>query len=300
MCKEEDRLCNPVAWEAVFLTLNISSLLINTLHHVILSRIIALKGTNYLLILRFIAALDIAEALVSCVRVSCTFRPLFLDSRIFSTCFTVLSSVFTIRYYIMATACVERLTTIMYPMSYSTSCFASRIALWMALQIILLVIFNIIIDSVFFTDICMSTYYGPIDVSGFWPPKFILSLRVVASCVILIALIIMFLELNKMKKRSLTEQQRELVVATKTVMIISALLVACLIPPFIGLALLGVTKTRHDIFTPLGLVAFFVYGILNTIVYGWRNASYRKALIDTVKRVYSRQLVNSSGEAQQS
>ena len=278
LCRPEDTLCNPVAMEITLVGLNLLSVVINSLHLFILSKISLLRGTPYLRLLQFIAGVDVADGLVCALRASCFPRKLLQSSRPLSAVVTVLASLLTLKYYMVLSIVIERVLALVFPMNYKTNLFIRKISLWLSLQIAAVMLESVVHNAVFYYDICIITQYGPNDVSGVWTSKIITAMRVLPSSLILILITSVFAKLWKMRKQTLTTPEKEVVAATKSVMIISLMMISCLIPPFLTLILLPTYSLSHHTLTTSGLIFFTLYSIMNSVVYGWRTEKYRQVV----------------------
>ena len=280
LCRPDDTLCNPLPIEITLVGLNLLSVFINSLHLFILSKISSLRGTPYLCLLQFIAGVDVADGLVCALRASCFPRKLLQSSRPLSAVVTVFASLLTLKYYMVLSIVIERVLALVFPMKYKTNLFIRKISLWLSLQIAVVMLESVVHNAFCYNDICISTHYGPNDISGFWPSKIIIAMRVAVSLVIAALMARVFYELWKMRKQSLTNQQREIIAATKSVMIICGMLICCLFPPFISLSLIRNHSVTHRATSPISLIAFILYSIMNCIVYGWRTKKYRQVVAD--------------------
>ena len=278
LCRPDDTLCNPLPIEITLVGLNLLSVFINSLHLFILSKISSLRGTPYLCLLQFIAGVDVADGLVCALRASCFPRKLLQSSRPLSAVVTVFASLLTVKYYMVMSIAIERVIALAYTMKYKRSLFIRKISLWLSLQIAVVMLESVVHNAFCYNDICISTHYGPNDISGFWPSKIIIAMRVAVSLVIAALMARVFYELWKMRKQSLTNQQREIIAATKSVMIICGMLICCLFPPFISLSLIRNHSVTHRATSPISLIAFILYSIMNSVVYGWRTDKYRQVV----------------------
>ena len=280
LCRPDDTLCNTLGMEITLVSLNLLSVVINSLHLFILSRISSLRGTPYLRLLQFIAGVDVADGLVCALRASCFPRKLLQSSRPLSAVITVFASLLTVKYYMVMSIAIERVIALAYTMKYKRSLFIRKISLWLSLQIAVVMLESVVHNAVCYNDICINTHYGPNDVSGFWTSKIIITMRIVPSVAIITLMAKVFYELWKMRKLALTNQEKEVVTATKSIMIICTMIVCCLIPPFLSLSLIRNHSAAHHIFNPISLIGFILYSIMNCIVYGWRTKKYRQVVAD--------------------
>lgn len=278
-CRPDDTRCNPLSWEIPFLTLNVTSILINSLHLVILSKVKSLQGSAFLRLLQFMAVADLVEGFVSAFRVSCWFRDVLIQSRPLSACVTTLGSVITIRYHFMMSAVIERLIALSNPLHYKYNLFVRKISLWLSLQVITVLGINATLDTIFYEDICLNTYYGPNDLNSIWPLRVNFSLRTIPAIIMVAGMGKILHTLRTTVSPSITTQKKEILAATKTIMILCGMIVFCLIPPLAGIFLRTDIHVKHCNVSPISLICFFTFGISNTIVYGWRNKRYRNVVM---------------------
>ena len=278
LCRPDDTLCNPLPIEITLVGLNLLSVFINSLHLFILSKISSLRGTPYLCLLQFIAGVDVADGLVCALRASCFPRKLLQSSRPLSAVVTVFASLLTLKYYMVLSIVIERVLALVFPMKYKTNLFIRKISLWLSLQIAAMMLESFVHNAIFYYDICIITQYGPNDVSGVWTSKIITAMRVLPSSLILILITSVLVKLWNMRKLTLTTPEKEVVAATKSVMIISLMMISCLIPPFITLILLQNHSQSHHTMGTIGLIFFSLYSIMNSVVYGWRTEKYRQVV----------------------
>ena len=278
LCRPDDSLCNRLAIEITLVGLNLLSVVINSLHLFILSKIRSLQGTPYLRLLQFIAGVDVADGVVCALRASCFPRKVLQNSRPLSAIVTVFASLLTVKYYMVLSIAIERFIALAFPLKYQGSLFIRKISLWLSLQIAAVMLESVVQNILQYKSICINIHYGPNDVSGFWTSKIIMAMRILPSLAIIILMTKVFLELRKMKKKALSSREKELVNATKSVMIICCMMVSCLIPPFLSLFLIRNTSITHITTGTISLVAFILYSIMNSIIYGWRTDKYRQVV----------------------
>lgn len=287
LCRADDSMFNPPGWEVIFLMLNITSIIINSLHLVIISQIRSLTGTAYLRLLQFLAAADIFEGFMSSIRVSNVFRNVLRINRPLSACVTTLGSVLTLRYHFMMSAIVERAIAVCRPLQHRNHLFIRKLPVWLTCQTFFIISTSALMDVLYYKDICINTYYGPNDMNKPCPQGVMFSLRIIPSVVIIIGITKILYELQKTSGLSITNRQRERVAATKTIMILCVMIMFCLIPALVGILLRTNMAVKHSITSPMSLLGFFVYGIANTVVYGWRNKKYRRIVAEAVRKAFS-------------
>ena len=278
LCRSDDTLCNSLAIEITLVGLNLLSVVINSLHLFILSKIRSLQGTPYLCLLQFIASIDVADGVVCALRASCFPRKVLQSSRPLSAVVTVFASLLTVKYYMALSIAIERFIALVFPLKYERNLFIRKISLWLCLQIGAVMLEGVWHNLFQYESICINTHYGPNDISTNWTSKIIMAMRILPSLAIVILMTMVFLELGNMKKKALSSQEKELVNATKSVMIICCMMVSCLIPPFLSLFLIWNTSITHITTGTVSLVAIVLYSIMNSIIYGWRTDKYRQVV----------------------
>ena len=286
LCRPDDTLCSSLAIEVTLVGLNLLSVVINSLHLFILSKIRSLQGTPYLCLLQFIASIDVADGVVCALRASCFPRKVLQSSRPLSTVITVFASLLTVKYYMVLSIAIERFIALVFPLKYQWNLFIRKISLWLCLQIAAVMLEGVWHNLLQYGSICINTHYGPSDVSTNWTLKITMAMRIIPSFVIFILMTKVVLELSKMKRKALSNQEKEVVNATKFVMIICGMVISCLIPPFMSLYLIWSESTSHQLIDTISLVSFTLCSIMNSVIYGWRTKTYRKVVADFLRCHY--------------
>ena len=96
--------------------------------------------------------------------------------------------------------------------------------------------------------------------------------------------VLVLVELCKMRKRAHTGQQQDSINATKYILTIVAVFIMCLCPLYVDLLIdLRSYPTLALVLDWFSIVAFMLYGIVNTVIYGWKNKTYRSVFCQLIK-----------------
>lgn len=259
------------------ITLNSISLLINILHVIVLSQMKSLKNTPYRAVLYNIAFSDIYYGLSELLR-------LLRKREYFPVAFipwiivfnTVTNGGLMARYWLMAASTTERFVAVCRPMRYSTSAYINYLHFWMIpywIAPILLSLSKEVIDP----KICLTYHFGPLNLGSKYAPVIIYLSEAIPLLFACIALTLVIIELWKMKKRSLSEHEKEVMRATLYVVVITGILVVFMMYPLIQQILITKKLVVHGMFY-VGQLIYAFYGIVNTVIYGAMTPAYRRQI----------------------
>ena len=288
--------CNTeLAWKYLVVTLNITSILVNTLHLVLLNRIAALRGTSYLFILKLISIADIYST-VNILACFCDFHRLFLGENIYYA--ALLAAIKNhgglVRFDTLAVASIERYLSICYPLCGSLHCdrLVSRKNL-VRLIAVSFWTFSLLVS--FFTmfafsdGLCLAPMFGPSNIRN--TPS--ISQLVNMGYIIILTIIMLFSHIATLRQLKLIQRRgdhmqgaaddRLSTQAVYYILTINIMYYICLVPAVIIIILKPLGLTVDDLAWSI-YALYSCYGSANVIVYGWRNSSYRTLAIALLVR----------------
>lgn len=268
-------------WGTVITASNATSLTINILHLYILTRLDILKGVKYRNILIHITLADIISSLSLTVIYSC--RNVFLIYELNKVgvpqgwqLVAVHSSIgvpFYTYYWIFVIAAIEQYYAICQPLRYSQSIFTrhiSRILALVWLIVTILVCLQMTLSSLYATSPAVFfSILGTIDCAYKLTPCIVTSSLLTRS----------MMELSHMSNRQPTEGTHQL----RTM----AVYLTAIFTIFAIYTLFDITVTVYDMTYTLSNEFVLdrvrntvkpAYGILNTVIYGWRTKAYRQQI----------------------
>ena len=291
VCDGTEKLCVDPAMEWTVNIINIVAVGVNILHMIVLRKIDTLQGTPYLKILLSMAISDILCAVMSVPERLCMVRRFLSTShQAYTATLSIIASTFIgFRYYHLAFAALNQFYTICFPLHYAGSVIATKTSLALGFVFMFTMTMSIIKDSVFSGSLCIDTMYGPTNespsVDNITGAKIItIVLSLVPLVFIILLSVLVLVELCKMRKRAHTGQQQDSINATKYILTIVAVFIMCLCPLYVDLLIdLQSYPTLALVLDWFSIVAFMLYGIVNTVIYGWKNKTYRSVFCQLIK-----------------
>ena len=284
-CDGSSQVCLAETWqEYLLLGLDLLSLVANPIHIYVLTRFKQKLQTTYMKTLILITICDILVAATQIFRFNCAFRKSAANSYIISILtLSVLDSVNYNRFTVLSLAFFDRWLALAYPFKYTNSIFVERFKLVSSIPIGLVFALTLLRNVIFRNDMCIKEDKGisncstaatqAMSCSTFYTIAFIFDI---------VFLILLLRELRKMKqKSSLTAEDKELRNATNTVIVITLLYFVCFMwQPVIVFASTfpAVTPTVEYYCMYMTHVLYSLYGLVNIVVYGLMNESYRNKL----------------------
>jgi hypothetical protein len=238
------QLCSPVqpvpGGGYGLMALNAFSIILNGFHIFVLSKMRSLKGSVYLHILVHLSAADMIYAL------RMIFQSVFADPSLFKS-LTVGPVAFYwsfnamclwIRFWIMAAASFERYYALCRALTYESSRIISSIPIWLPIVWLVCYATAVVFMVSLELDLCFSRLVGPMfrRSDEFMVTMYTMQLAPGVFTAILLAQVLV--ELYRMRKRYLTNDEKQVKAATKYLIAIMALLYAGLLPPLFTNAIL--------------------------------------------------------------
>lgn len=259
---------------------NVFSIFANIIHMVILSLIPSLKKSSYYHVLLHISISDIHYALYAICRLTLNRAEYFQNSPKFVYLIydIIMTSADSNRYLILAMASFERYSALCRPMAHTTSKFTVYIHIWLPCSWIVIFVWTSIGVGVFHEDLCFNPLTGPSTAYGKVSGAVII-LGAVGPCLLAIAALQtrVLAELLRMRETNITREQTTIRKATHSLLIIIGVFYLCLTPTmaaFLNRLYRGPTYRSLDYY--LGSVLFSsLYGVVNTLIYGWMTPAYR-------------------------
>lgn len=282
ICEEDGRI-DAVGYPLA--AFNIFSILANILHMIILSNMTALKRSSYYHVLMHLSLTDIYYSLFATCGMTLNRMEYFQDVPIFLIMiYTILyKASHSSRYVILAVATAERYSALCRPLQHTSSKFIVYIHIWLPIFWLLNLTWASVGIGLFPEELCFTEFSGP--TIGYGPisgPIFVMAW--VGSFIIIIIVLQgrVLAELYHLRGANLTREKLAIKRSTKYLVAIIGTFFVCLIPT--ATALLnrlfdGPSYNTLDYY--LGTVLFSsLYGVINVVIYGWMNPSYRyRALV---------------------
>ena len=261
-------------WGIGITTLNAISLLVNIFNLIILTRMASLKGRPYKWILIHICLADIGSALLLIMVYSCLEGYVYvsmLTAKFPFTIYLVHLPTHTSN-WIFLVASVEQYYSICKPLAYESSTFVSKLSVILILMWVLsfcwLVLHLIIVRFATSSPEAASLANAVLSIASFMP----LALAAVP-------LIFVVKELMKMRQKALAANQQQSLRAAAYLIIIYVI--------FLIFSLFDLFTSYIRIVSPwlikfpaqrLRNITKPLYGILNTVIYGFRTKAYRQEM----------------------
>ena len=304
-----ENMCGQPVWEEIVLAVNIIAIVVNILHYITLqvarktSEVSQANNSAWQKLLNQFAITDAACGFSGLMR-ACIFRRLVYGKSLrLGAVITFLSDISVgVRYYVLALACYDRCVAIRWPFRYSTDILIVRINtvcaifwFWSAATII-------VRDILFLEEICINDFVG---VTNLYTENLLataISFTVITppALVIIVLTVTLLIELHKMRIAGASQttgmlqiQQRRMQritnKATFYTAVNSIIFIACLMPLIITSCLVAATDILADMSVNSynnvlysGILLTFMFGILNTVLYGWLNKRYRVAFVTLI------------------
>lgn len=258
------------------IAVNIFCLLVNCFHVLVLSQLKVLNRDSYRSVLYHISIADMCNSVAMSVRIFVKDYRVFTEQPVEFTIFydVVLDSAVFLRYNILAGASVERFIAVCRPLSYGSSWYINNIH--NSLAVFWFYTFAAVTarSIIFWDKYCISGFLGPTNILSFWP-------TIMAACsagppllITLMMMVLVCVEIAKMSRRSNTDQEKVIYSAAKYLIIIIIMFYVFLLVPILNY-ILAMTDTFFFGVGYMEYSLYSVYGILNTVIYGWMHVNYR-------------------------
>ena len=285
VCKGYDDLCTATWYEAIIFLVNIVSIIINILHIVILRRIATRSsgGTHnspsaYHKLIVLVSVVDILCAAVNMIKVSCRLHHLLSQAPQWISVAVLIAedAVLMYRYPLLIIACAERYVALCYAMRPAAKIFRRYLNLWLLIGFIIMT--ALYITRALTSHICVHPVVGVMGKSQASLIIFLLSILIpLAMATVLIALSIA--EMRKMQKKTVTSEDEQFIRnSTIYIIIISVAFYLCFIPAIVSLLVKVVGKIETEYTAMVVNIVTSLYGIVNTLIYGWKHKRYREEL----------------------
>lgn len=290
-CVKSGDVCMEIHWEVLLYFLNAVEVIANILHLIVLSKLEKTKGLNYLRLLQAVSLSDIGNGLCAALNVLCPLRKHLCGSSLvyIQTHTGIVAGFLFWRNNVLATASVDRALALTRPFQYASSLLSRhRLGVLAALPVISLAsgVVQALLNDICVDPVLGATLQAP---KSFWATVFAQFAIGIPLIVITTSSIASLRVLYKMRRRALDAQQEEVNRGARYVILCSGIFIATLVPLFvIGL----VQHADNNVAAPVkavGLATYGLYGILNTILYGWSNGTYRKTLVNMFSKFNTKQ-----------
>lgn len=135
-------------------------------------------------------------------------------------------------------------------------------------------------------NICVDSIFGPIVLDSFGTIILGEGVVIISTISSLVLNILVLLEIQRMKRRALQGQDYELIKAAHYIMVVTAAIVLLMVPTIAIMPLIqrvrGAGKPPPSALMWFSLFSNAVYGLFNTLLYGFMFKAYRQAVITTL------------------
>ena len=294
-CVNSSGECIDYYASAMFVSLNILSVMVNLIHIIVLVNMQSLKNRKCFWILLNLTLADTVGAIFIAISCSCAVYELLISAKngiVFVLITIGQQSSLMCRYYQLTLACLDRYYAVCKPFDYNTSRLINNIGKLSALSWIIPTIIPIVKVSLTVDKACLgefSTYEISISTPNGWFDIFTSCFIAVPSLVTAVLLIKVSRELKRMSARgNMTSEDREVKSATRYVIGTCVMFYCSVIPLVAGLCLHGIIgDPRNPIIRAFLIVVIIcqtLYGVGNIILYGFLNPTYQQRIKDIFRR----------------
>ena len=257
-------------WGVSITTVNSISLIMNTFHLIIISRMPSLKGRRYKYILIHITLADMCSAALLIWVYSCLeafFRVMILTNK-FPIALNIVSWPINTNHWIFLVAGIEQYYSICKPLVYESSRFVDKLPVIMILTWVISFCWTIV-----------QTVAGTIVTSSTAIHTGINTIHYLPLILAAIPLTMVVKELAKMRKKTLAANQRQSLRASVYLIIIYMIFtVFGLFDLFTGYIHIVDSTLLKFPAQRLRSISKAFYGVLNTVIYGFRTKAYRQEI----------------------
>lgn len=285
LCPDEENVCTGKILEYSTLGVNVFSVIVNIFHMLVLSRLQWLKRQAYYYILVHISVIDTASAVVMMFRSSCALNHLALNlPPLVGAVVSGLYDTFGLmRWYVVTFACVERYLAVCQTLRYSSYSLVTHIGKILTFLWIPALAMMLGRDIMFKDTVCIDPSLGVLNFTSMGPGIF-------STFNLLVPTIVSFVTMTK-TWRALRQMKlgiRKIDKGTKKsaiyIMTISAVFYICLLPASVYIIMMSFGYYSAKILRIPVTILYSLYGILNTLIYGWSVKSYRRAVSSMILR----------------
>lgn len=287
LCTATPELCIPLVWHMVLLLLHSVTLLANGIHLAVLRKLqLHQQKLAYYIILCYMSLTDIVHSLTAIFQFSCWFRTTVTNQTgIFIAFFSALvDSSLMMPYLVLTAASFERYIAICKPYSYKTNKLVNNIGKLLLCSHVLTVGLCFARNLVFIDDLCIDSIKGPRMRSL----KESSDVAIGMTCTIFLSVVVLVFtlykvlrELQLMKKRSMSEDERDISKAAEYIFSIIIAFTLCLLPLYICIIMVSIGVVVKA-FIWASQFGSGLYGLANVAVYGWMYSSYRSKLKEMI------------------
>ena len=287
MCKGFSRMCSLQAYEYLAEIINVLSIFINILHMLVLNRMPSDKNlTRILTMYSMISLVDIFCAAVYFIKANCYMHHLVAHTSRWIAITIVIAedAIIMYRYSLLMIICAERYISICHPTSADTF-WCMRHVKTTSFIILLLVLGLFAARDVLSIDgLCLHPVIGVMTMSKLATVIFFLSVLIPLMIADILILKVLW-EIHQMKKRQLTpfDHCKGLKRSFQYVVIITVGFHVCFVPVVASLLVKLVAKLSTEYTAIVVTLVNSIYGIFNTLLYGWMFKRYRRFLVQMFK-----------------
>lgn len=296
-CAGAKNLCPEVDW-IVYTTYVITgvSILLNIVHITILNSFRGIKGTVYHRLMMSLTVAEILNCIKSVLKVNCFVRHAAAASYVVSRVLIFYSDFASYnRYVILTIAFIDRWMAMARPFRYNDSLFVRFFWVWLLVPCVLTSIFIVIRDAVLTESICMEDVYGVTNCGDDLVPRLLCQLYFSVNLLLdSIFMVLVLWELWKMSKRQLTQDDKDVKTASRTILVLALLYYTCLtVAPLASWTISRGLSANQKLSDTVGLFAYLpisFYSVMNVVTYGLMSEGYRVK----VKQILQRFMIKGS------
>ena len=281
LCQPESTICLSPSIEWTIISVNIISGLVNILHFVVLSKIPQLKATAYGAILKALCITDLYFVIPTILQTNCSLRNIVTYHFRLGIFFQVLTGwVVYLRPLMLAFASCERFLALYRPFLHETSKFVQHVWLWLIFCLLGALTFavrDIMMGKEF---ACVDTVVGVNSCTNNSASQRCAISVALPSAIMTTFLMLVLVQIRKMNRVQVTgNQNKDLRKAALYVLAMVFVYYFCFSVTIVDKVVLWSIDRSLTNLRLIGLLLNSLYGILNTIVYGWITPSYRRLTI---------------------
>lgn len=280
LCWQSITPCHDFNWEMACTILNLLSFIINIFHLVVLHRMPSLKGKKYLSLLTNIGIVDLLGNICLFIQINCQLHELaYQRSRIIAAVIATITGIpLTFRYYLFALGSYDRYKAMCDALKYESNFIVNHFNMFVLGGWIFCVAVMIIRDTVFSADLCLNTVFGASNYVALAPSSLATILLLVPFIVTCGLQIRVCLEMYRIQKRQTVINDKTLFKSTLYIVIIFIEFIFCLFPVIVCY-FLNLAGGCDFLITWFSILLYTLYGIMNTVTYGWLYEPYRAEVL---------------------
>ena len=291
-CEGSQKVCISVDWVVnLAFTFNALAIPLNLAHMFILSRFKRVQNGVYFKVMILLTLSEILNPIKVMLKLSCSLRWVTMTSHTSARILIFYSDFVSYnRFVILTIAFIDRWMAMAKPFQYGESLFTRFFWVWVSISCGTTALLIIIRDVLISDTICMDEVYGVGNCGAELIPRITCQLYFTVNLLLdSVFMILILKELWKMRKRSLSADDKELKSASRTLLVLAGLYYFCLtVAPLASWNLSGLVKEDKVLKETIRLIFYIplsLYSIMNVVVYGIMSEGYRARVKNMFKSV---------------